>query len=331
MNFDVQTISDDTVKISWDRNNSFSEVSIFYGLSPDLIDRSSPVMTVSQTNFAEISGLKHGVRHYFYISPKGAAGFILAQRRVRLDGSMNFRDLGGYKTVDGGRIKWGKIFRSDNLARLSDMDQVKLKNMDIKRVCDFRTAAEVKKSPDKFPGSNSPKYLHLPVIHGEFDNIMLFDRIKNGDVEWISTDFMIKGYINNLEKFADTWAEVIKQLTHPENLPLVFHCTAGKDRAGTCAALILLVLGVPEQTVIEDHSLSNIYIAKALDKIYNYIKSLGIEPKLVTPYFTAPKQCIISLIHHIKNTYGSANNYFIKKSTIDQKTLTSLKKNLLDK
>ncbi|MBW1846107.1 MAG: tyrosine-protein phosphatase [Deltaproteobacteria bacterium] len=330
MNIEIQSISDDTVKLSWDSDNTFSDVSIFYGLSPEQIDRTSPAVTVSKTNVAEISGLESGNRYYFYIAPKAEAGFILAERRVRLEGSVNFRDLGGYKTLDGRRIKWGKIFRSDNLARLSDIDQTKLMNMGIKLVCDFRTSAEIKKMPDKFPGNNSGKYLHLPIIHGEFDNTALFDRIKNGDIEWISTDFMIKGYIKNLEDFSDTWAEVIKRLASFKNIPLVFHCTAGKDRAGTCAALILLLLDVPEQTVIEDYSLSNVFITKVLDKIYTYIKSLGIDPERVAPYFTAPKECIISLIHHINHNYGSAYNYFTKKGKLEHKTISALKKNLLE-
>ncbi|MCJ7772705.1 MAG: tyrosine-protein phosphatase [Desulfobacterales bacterium] len=330
MNVCIKTIRKDTVKISWDGIESSSEVSIIHGPSQELIERSSPVITVSGINFVELSGLEKSIRHYFYIIPKGSPGFLIAERRVPLEGSVNFRDLGGYKVSDGRQIKWGKMYRSDNLARLSDMDQTKLKNMGIKLVCDFRTDAEIKKAPDKFPGKGSAKYLHLPVIHGEFDNTTLFDRIKNGDIGWININFMIEGYIKSLDNFAGTWGEVIKRLSKTDNLPLVFHCTAGKDRAGTCAALILLALGVPEQIVIEDHNLSNIYIAKVLDKIYGHIKSFGVDPELVSPYFTAPKECVTSLIHHINHQYGSAYNYFTKKAKIDPKILVSLKNNLLN-
>lgn len=108
MNIEIQSINDDTVKISWVGNNTSSEVSIFYGLSPEQIDQTSPAVTVSNTNIAEISGLEPGNRYYFYIAPKDEAGFILAERRVRLEGSVNFRDLGGYETLNGRRIKWGK-------------------------------------------------------------------------------------------------------------------------------------------------------------------------------------------------------------------------------
>lgn len=330
MTVHIATSREGTVKISWDISDFSSEVSIFHGPSPELIDRSSSVVTVSDRNFAEISGLNNTIRHYFYITSRDAPGHIIAERRIPLDGSVNFRDLGGYQTVDGRQIKWGKIYRSDNLARLSDMDQIKLKNMGIKLVCDFRTDAEIKKAPDRLPDNNSIKYLHLPVIHGESDNTLLFDKIKKGDIGWISIDFMIQGYIKSIEEFSNTWGEVMERLAEPENLPLVFHCTAGKDRAGTCAALILLLLGIPEQTVIDDHGLSNIYIVKVLEKIYTYIRSLDIDPERVSPYFTAPKECIISLIRHINCHYGSVYNYFLKKSDLNKKTFASLKNNLLD-
>ena len=73
------------------------------------------------------------------------------------------------------------------------------------------------------------------------------ERIKKGDDSWLTEDFMLSGYIHNLDEFAHIWGEVIRRLIEPENRPLLFHCTGGKDRAGTCAALILLALGVPEK------------------------------------------------------------------------------------
>lgn len=330
MSVDIKTISDNTIAISWDQNLYSSGMSIRYGPSPEKINQTDPVITSSTTNVTKISGLDPSMRYYFHIVPNNHTDFIIAQRRVRLDGSVNFRDLGGYITLDGQRIKWGKVFRSDNLARLSNRDQVKLQNMGIKLVCDFRTNKETKKMPNKFPINHSAKYLHLPVIHGEIDNTTLFDRIKNGDIDWITNDFMINGYIKSLEEFAKTWAEVIKRLAVPENIPLVFHCTAGKDRTGTCAALLLLLLNMPEQTVIADHGLSNLFITKILNKIYLQIKLLGIDPELTAPYFTAPKECVIALIEHIHNNYGSAYNYFIKKGNIKPNIILELKKNLLE-
>ena len=93
---------------------------------------------------------------------------------------------------------------------------------------------------------------------------------------------MINGYKDNIDLFADKWGLVLKRLAEPDSQPLVFHCTGGKDRAGACAAIILLALGVPEETVIYDHGLSNVFIASLVNKVYEYVESFGIDPEIVS-------------------------------------------------
>jgi protein-tyrosine phosphatase len=254
---------------------------------------------------------------------------IVSERRVPLQGSVNFRDLGGYATIDGRRVKWGQLFRSDHLGRLTDRDLAVLSRMRIRQVCDFRTAAEAQKLPDRFPAGNESKYLHLPIQHGEFDPAHTFERIRNGDIDWMTEEFMIAGYIRNLENFADVWARFFRCAADPANRPLVFHCTGGKDRAGVGAALILLALGVPEETVIQDHGLSNFYIAEVLPKIFAQIKSRGIDPEKVSPYFTAPRSAVLAAITHLQTTYGSVAGYLQNKAGVDGKTIDRLKNDLL--
>jgi protein-tyrosine phosphatase len=113
-------------------------------------------------------------------------------------------------------------------------------------------------------------------------------------------------------------------------MPLVFHCTGGKDRAGTCAALILLTLGVTEKTVIYDHGLSNIYISDVVDKIYAQFEALGIKRRRIAPYFTAPRYCIEALLAHIRIKYGSASNYLKSKAGVTEKMLVRIRKELLE-
>ena len=153
--------------------------------------------------------------------------------------------------------------------------------------------------------------------------------MKKADVSWLTPDFMVNGYIRNLEDFAGVWGEVINCLAELENGSILFHCTGGKDRTGTCAALILLMLGVSGETVVEDHQLSNIYIADLLPKIFKLIASYGVDPDVVYPYLTAPKECILAVLDHIKNKYGSASAYLVKKAGVSMKTQEALKEKLL--
>jgi protein-tyrosine phosphatase len=123
---------------------------------------------------------------------------------------------------------------------------------------------------------------------------------------------------------------VFRRLADPDQLALVFHCTGGKDRAGTCAALVLLALGVPEETVIRDHGLSNIFVADVLEKIYAQFESSGIDRNRISPYFTAPQYCIEALLDHIRAKYGSPADYLKSKAGVTEEMLEQIKRQLLE-
>ena len=146
----------------------------------------------------------------------------------------------------------------------------------------------------------------------------------------MTEEFIVKGYIKNIDNFAPVWSKFFNNLSDASKRPLVFHCTGGKDRAGIVAALILLTLGVPEQTVVEDHGLSNIYIAAVLERIYDTIRSHGVDPQQVAPYFTAPKNAILAAIRHLRQTYGSAAEYLINKAGVGRKLIGRLQEDLLE-
>ena len=246
-----------------------------------------------------------------------------------LEGAVNFRDLGGYQTADGRAVRWGQVFRSDNIARLSERDLRILRHLNIATLCDFRTDAETEKSPSRLPESDNLRLLHMPIQHGEHDPAMAFERIKKGDYEWLSEEFMARGYILSIENFAPLWHDFFGTLVQAGRRPFVFHCTGGKDRTGTAAALILSVLGVPEQTIVDDYALSAQYIAGILKMIDGQLKEMGIDPKEVAPYFTVTPSRMVILLEHIRSTYGSAVNYLVEKAGVEPKVLERLRNDLL--
>jgi protein-tyrosine phosphatase len=329
-NVTVARTDKNVVEICWSSGFDNLGVSIYAGDSPSTIDGTSPAARVIGRSRAEICGLAPDVRHYFSVVPEGGSGVIAAERRVPLEGATNFRDLGGYETSDGRRLKWGRIFRSDSLAGLTHRDRSLLKRIGIRLAFDLRTPLEVRLAPDRLPEDDSVEYLHLPIIHEDFDPFAALNRIRKGDVSWLTEEFMINGYIRNIEDFPGVWGMVINRLAESDSLPLVFHCTGGKDRAGTCAALIMFALGVPEETIIYDHELSNLFIADWVKKADVYIKAFGIDPELVAPYFTASREGIVSLLDHIRNTYCSAANYLSTKAGVSKETLSLMKQELLE-
>jgi protein-tyrosine phosphatase len=255
---------------------------------------------------------------------------IIGERRPLVEGCPNLRDLGGYEAADGRRVKWGRIFRSSNLGRLTDKGLDQIKRLGIRLVCDLRTEAEAVKMPNRFPDSPSVGYVRLPIQHGDFEPTSVFDRIKSGDYSWISEDFMIQGYIESVDRHPDIWARFFTLLSDPDHRPLLFHCTGGKDRTGVGAALVLLSLGVPEETVVGDYGLSDGYNADVRRTIYDHLRPFGVDISIVEPYFTAPESRIRALLKYVDAHYGSAVAYLNQKAGVSAALVNRLKAELLE-
>ncbi|MCU0597738.1 MAG: tyrosine-protein phosphatase [Desulfobacterales bacterium] len=322
----VERIDRHTVKLCWEPAHKNPTVSIYNGAHA--LERKIPA-TDCPSGCLEISENEPHIRYYYRLEDDNGYSLMAAERRVYLEGAVNFRDIGGYLTQDGRRVRWGKVFRSDGLSRLTDHDHRLMKNMGIRRIIDFRTPAEIESSPDRLPADGSMSHVNLAVTHGTIDFVEALKRLKKGDSTWLTPDFMVNGYVNNIDQFAHVWGSVINQVAISDGDPVLFHCTGGKDRTGTCAALILLALGVPEETVVDDHQLSNIYIADLLPAVYASIASYGVDPDLVFPYLTAPRDCILAVLDHISEKYGSASDYLATKAGVSRDTQESLKKKML--
>jgi len=326
----VERVAKASVRISWKTRFKDLQVSIYHGDSPENIQRNAPLYRNKGETAVEISGLNSDIPHYFEIVPHKGIPRVISERRLPLQGAVNFRDLGGYASSAGQRLKWGKVFRSDHLSNLTESDIDFLERMKIQCVCDFRTSSEARRRPDRFPKDGSGEHLHLPIDNLKADPTELFQKLKRGDTSWLTKEFLIEGYILNIEEFAPVWGEVFKCLADPGHLPLVFHCTGGKDRAGTCAALILRSLGVPEKTVIHDHGLSNIYIRDVVNGLYAKFDAAGIAREKISPYFSAPRYCIEALLAHLREKYGSPIEYLKSKAGLTEEMLAKIRAQLLE-
>ena len=251
-------------------------------------------------------------------------------RRIRLDGAANFRDIGGYPTIKHQRVKWRKIFRSGNLASLTENDHKILQKIGIQSICDFRSTAEITRQPNHLPEKIFLHYLHLPIVNKTMEPTEAVTRIMNGDIDWFTPDFMIKAYIEKVEDFPDTWYLFFENLCQRPFRPLLFHCTAGKDRTGVCAALILLCLDVPEKWVIYDHALSNIYNAEQTKTIRERLRKIGVNPDSLMDYLTAPKTAIVALIEHINRKYGCTRDYLIQRAKVNPAWIETLEAEMVE-
>jgi len=322
--FNVEKTADDRYRISWDAIEGDALVQVFAGDSPATIDLKKPVAETRDAKAIVVSMAENIVFPYFSIAARGQPGVIWAERRLPLEKTYNFRDIGGYQTKDNRRMRWGVVYRSAHLAELTDTDHDLLKQIGIKLVCDFRTVEEAQGQPNRLPPDGSMEYQHMPIAHGKFDPAEAIGRIKKGDISWLTDDFMTNNYLKQIDDFAGLWKQLFKYLMDRHNRPLVFHCTAGKDRTGVCAALILLTAGVPESTVIADHALSNTYNAPVIRRIEHEIRKFGIDPDDMRAYLSAPREAMEAVVAHLKNNYGSAKDYLVEKAGIDRRDLEEL-------
>lgn len=174
-------------------------------------------------------------------------------RSIVLDGASNFRDLGGYVGEGGRSVLWRKLFRSDHLGLLSAGDQTRLGQLALQRVADFRGVTERLAQPCALPGAA----VHALSIEPSLVQA-LEGHHQRGDVltAAIAQELMRATYRDfvrcDTPRFADLFALLLQG-----DAPLVFHCTAGKDRTGFAAALILHSLGVAPSAVMQDYLLTN--------------------------------------------------------------------------
>ena len=175
-------------------------------------------------------------------------------RSLPFAGASNFRDLGGYAGHGGRTVKWRRLFRSDHLAGLTPQDRALLAELGVARAVDFRGQAESAAYAYALPGV---AYHHLAIEPTVVQNALALQRTGRQLTAQDAVGLMQDTYRGFVRGSAPRFAELFRLLLDGSGAPLVFHCTAGKDRTGVAAALILLALGVPRAVVMQDYLLTN--------------------------------------------------------------------------
>jgi protein-tyrosine phosphatase len=235
------------------------------------------------------------------------------RRHVALEGAQNFRDLGGYATEDGHTVRWGLLYRSDNLSQLSDADLERVHELGIKLVCDFRSAEEKAEEPDRLPAEDPPAVAELPIFDESFSPSEFKKRLSAGDLG----DLDLRQALTDANRlfatrFAGQYKLMFERITKPEYLPAVVHCTAGKDRAGFASAVTLRTLGVPEETVYEDFLLTNHYTAQKIERMLWTIRLFSlfrVDPEQVRPVLSVERGYLAAAFDEIQKQYGSFDAY----------------------
>lgn len=250
-------------------------------------------------------------------------------RHIDIKGGYNIRDLGGYRTKDDLTIRWRKIFRSGLITHIPDKALEKTKDLRLKTICDFRAEDEQSANPDKWYNLDQIKKFSFPIGHGRPD---MFDWITDEELTEGDNHHLYKSNRSYVLSYADRYRAFFKVLLDEKNYPILFHCTAGKDRTGFAALLLLTALGVDQNTIIKDYLLTNVYLEEFAEMISKRIAlEKKLDPSKVKSIFLARESYIKGALDAIYDHHGSITNFLKNEIKIDEPEIKQLKSILLEK
>lgn len=270
------------------------------------------------------------------LSPVAANEIALADARrvLDLEGGVNFRDLGGYRTNDGRITKWETVYRSGSPAGLTDADLAELKRRGIRTFCDFRANDEREAEPNRFVEANSDVEYWTRNYSSESASGDLSAVLGGEDASPEKTRAtMIAMYRDLPEANADSYRAMFRFLAEGAT-PLTFNCTAGKDRAGTGAALLLTMLGVPRETVVADYAMSDDIVdyraqmqeTAAKNPAYAALAQMPWE--LVAPLVASDPAYIESALTALEQKYGSVDAFIERELGVTPEMKAKIRANM---
>ena len=221
------------------------------------------------------------------------------ERRIDLPGCANFRDLGGYPARGGMRLRWRRLFRSDALHGLTPegVDRV-VDELGIGAIVDLRSTGEVGFDGRGLLRDRSPAYHHLPLFEGPL----------TVDPELVNRFSLAERYFLMVERAKVPIARVVTALAECST-PVVYHCTAGKDRTGLISAIVLGLLGVPDEFVVADYAATQDNLTAIIDRLMQSVGYRDVIDSLPADTLHANPETMFSLLDHLRDRYGSFRGY----------------------
>ncbi|MEV6661367.1 tyrosine-protein phosphatase [Nocardia fluminea] len=240
------------------------------------------------------------------------------ERPLGLAHAPNARDIGGYPVQGGGRVAFGQVLRADSLAKLDEAEQQKLVTLGVTQVVDFRSPAETSRDPDRLPASINR--IERPVFNPADDFYLFMARLIQGGpaaqqaalgdgkgvqymrdyYRWLVTDASARA------QFGATLAGIATATG-----PLLYHCTAGKDRTGWMTAILLSALRVPKGLIVQDFLDSNDHLAASNTALLDALVQQGLvtDRALWTPILGVQEDFLAAAFDQVKQSYGSMDAY----------------------
>ncbi|MEU6880666.1 tyrosine-protein phosphatase [Streptomyces sp. NPDC046712] len=272
--------------------------------------------------------------------PRTATATATAIRHIPLQGAVNVRDLGGYLTYTGDRVRHGLVYRADALSKLTDADLTTLAGLRLGRAVDFRIPLEVQyDGADRLPAGVAPVsrpitdnglFGQLLAAIGSRDPVRQEQMLGGGR----AAAFMREVYRTFVTSAANRaqFGTTLRELAGLGSTPSLYHCTSGKDRTGWTSYLLLTALGVPEATAVGDYLASNTFRAAYDAKVREGLKQGGLmqNPDLIIPLQEVRTEYLNTALDEVRAGYGSLFRYLTEGLGLELRTLAQLQDRLVD-
>jgi protein-tyrosine phosphatase len=180
------------------------------------------------------------------------------KRSLPFEGAINFRDIGGYPSGVGRRTRWGRVYRSDSLAELTEDDLQRLEGLTLFGICDFRIPEEVRNKPDRLPEGHSMQVLNPGFLPENTDRMLR--EVAQGTITPERIVEEVTGHYRHFaERHVANYIPYFRMILEADGQPVLIHCTSGKDRTGWGIALTLLAAGCDEAVVVSDYVLTDAF------------------------------------------------------------------------
>lgn len=247
---------------------------------------------------------------------------------------LNFRDVGGRPTRTGPRVRTGLLYRSADLSRLDEVDRARLEELGIRAVVDLRTEAERDRWPETTQLPKGATYIVADVLAdanegtpAQFVPLMndpaAVESLLGGGKGIALFERHYRDFVR-LASARAAYHRLFATLLDGERRPLVFHCTTGKDRTGWAAAALQLLLGVPEEAVVEDYLRSNGALEPLIGPLLAEFQARGGDPTLLEPLAGVRRSYLEAALDEMAERYGSIEDYFRSGLGFDDRELEAL-------
>jgi protein-tyrosine phosphatase len=326
--FELERVTEHGYRLRWQPQTGVSVAAVHAGCTLDALTASASIDNAN--GCAEISDLEPAARHFFRVQFDNGVQLILAERRLALQGSPNFRDFGGYTTRDNRRVRWGLLYRSGHLNKLSDSDLDITAALGIGLICDFRDNNESQRTPNRYAPQHRPRIENLPIMPGSAANV--FSRINGSDDA--NPEAMARVMIEINRDLAlrqqDSYQKLFALLAEHDS-GILIHCAAGKDRTGFGAALILAALGVPEKTLLHDYLLTQKYFPVEREmSIVRKKYGLDLPDAIMRPMLEVREEYLRAAFDAVHEEYDSLDHYLRDALQVDENMQRELRRKYLE-